>query len=230
MNRVKNRNMAPVNGWQYHQPQTGWDLAKNAPGAVWDFGGARDAIIAHRKANPRFGLSTDLKTVEDQLDETNALRMLSIPGADIYVQVDPSIPPKSAPQHQSGLQSVAGAVRNVAAGASVLVSWINSGAEAVPQELANKRAEVCATCPMNDSGDWTRLFTVPAQNAIRFSLSQRKDWNLSTPLDDRLHVCSACQCPLRLKIHMPLDKILAGMPKQSYAALAEFCWIKRKDA
>jgi len=215
--------MSPVNGWHYHQPQTGWDLQKNAPSAAWDFNGAVQAIIAHRKANPRFNLATDQKTVEDQLDETNALRMLSIPGADIYVQTDPAMLPKTMPRPLNQLQ-------NVAVGASTIVEWIASGAEAVPQELANKRAEICTTCPMNDTGDWTRLFTVHAQNAIMFALNQRRDWKLSTPFDDRLHVCSACSCPLKLKVHMPLERILAKLPKQSFGSLAEFCWIRKPNA
>lgn len=229
MNRVKNRNMSPVNGWQFYQPQTGWDLQKNAPSAAWDFNGAVQAIIAHRKANPRFNLATDPKTVEDQLDETNALRMLSIPGADIYVQEDPSIP-KSVPQHsQSGLGRVAGVVRNVAQGGFALVKWIASGAEAVPQELANKRAEVCTTCPMNDNTDLAAIFTVPAQNAIRFELNKRREWKLATPFDDRLHVCSACNCPIKLKLHMPIERIIKDMPKASFQNLESFCWIRTES-
>ncbi len=222
MNRVKNRNMSPVNGWHYHQPQTGWDLQKNAPSAAWDFNGAVQAIIAHRKANPRFNLATDQKTVEDQLDETNALRMLSIPGADIYVQTDPTQLPKTTPRPLQRLQSVA-------VGASTVVEWIASEEEAVPKELANKRAEICTTCPMNDPGGLMDRFTAYAQNAIRFALNQRKGWNLTTPFDERLHVCSACLCPIPLKIWMPLSRIRAKMPKESFASLAEFCWIRKSD-
>ncbi len=215
--------MSPVNGWQFHQPQTGWDLQKAAPQAVWDFGSAVTAIIAHRYANPRFKLATDRKTVEDELDSTNALRMLSIPGAEVYVQADPNALPKTV------LRPLGHKLQSAVAGANAIVSWISSGAEAVSQTLANERAEICATCPMNSGGDWMSLFTVPAQAAIRIAMNQRRDWKLGTPTDDRLHVCSACNCPLKLKVHMPIDLIKKNMPKEAYSNLASFCWIRENQ-
>ena len=154
--------------------------------------------------------------------------MLKIPGGEIYVQVDPNQPlPKQMPQHNQGLRSAVGAVSKVAAGVTALVSWIKSGAEAVPQEVANKHAEICASCPLNDRGDWTRLFTVPAQNAIRAAMSQRREWKLSTPSDDKLAVCSACNCPIPLKVWMPLQAITSKMPQESFNALHEACWIRQ---
>lgn len=224
MTRVKNRQMAPINGWQFFQPQTGWDLQKNSPQAAWSFDMAVDAIINHRKANARFGLSTDKNTVQEELDQTNALRMQAIPGGDNYIIVDPgAAPPKSEPR------TLSQKLHAVAVGANTIVLWLNSGAEAVAQDLANKRAETCSKCALNDSGDWTRHFTMPAQNAIRYAVSQRKEWNLSTPFDAKLNICSACLCPIPLKVHMPFKIIKDNIPKESFDALAPDCWIRAES-
>lgn len=117
-------------------------------------------------------------------------------------------------------------IRNVAAGSRILVEWIVSGAEAVAPELANQRAAVCASCPLNETGDWLRWFTVPVAAEIKKALDTKATWKLSTPSDDRLMVCGACSCPLKLKVHMPLDKFYDKMTDEAKNALAEGCWIR----
>ncbi len=229
MIRMKNRNQSPVNGWQFYQAQTGWDLIVANPQAQWDFNLAVQTIVAHRQKNPRFNLPTDQTAVANELDFTNAKRMQGITGADSYIQSDEAPVPKTSPQQHPGRLAVAGGVSRIVEGAKTIVEWIRSGNEAVPQELATSRAAVCAKCVKNDKGDWTALFTVPAQNAIRAALAQRRDWNLSTPHDAELHVCSACYCPLPLKVHMPIDDIMKRMPTESLNQLVPECWIRSES-
>lgn len=98
------------------------------------------------------------------------------------------------------------------------------------RNLAEQRAAVCAVCPLNQAGDWTALFTVPVSNTIRAVLGAIKGQGLTTTRDEALHVCSACACPMKLKVWCRLPHILNHMPAESKAALDPRCWITREAA
>jgi hypothetical protein len=177
----------------------------------------------HVAKNLQWDISHD--AMADRIDEWNAALCKSQGWTQYYVEGGtggPSFTPFPQRQHQSLLSKLSA----VGSGASTIVSWISSGAEAVAPELAEKRALVCAPCAMNQLGDLTSIFTVPVSNAIRAALNTRKDWKLSTSQDEKLFTCKACLCPIPLKIHMKLDAILPKMPKESFDALAENCWIR----
>src|SRR3990172_9731035 len=76
MARLKSRHAFPPYGWKFYQPQTRWELPGNL-----SFNGAVDAIIAHRKQFAPFlkqyKLSTEMKSVEDELDAFNAARCVA---------------------------------------------------------------------------------------------------------------------------------------------------------
>ena len=135
----------------------------------------------------------------------------------------------SVPFRTPSLSPIARA-RAVRAGVETIFQWIKDGSEAVAPELAERRAEICSTCPANKPGGWETWFTVPASNAIRATLERRKQLNLHTSLDDKLFTCGVCLCPLLLKVHLKLDRILAGMPQEQQDALAPQCWIRNRDA
>lgn len=115
-------------------------------------------------------------------------------------------------------------------GGATLVDWLESGAQAVPADQATERARICSECPLSDKGDWTRHFTGPVTEAIRVHLERRKSMQLSTPHDEVLGICSACLCPLKLKVHMPLANILDRMPDDVAQSLAPGCWILSESA
>lgn len=228
MTRVKNRRVAAVGGWQYHQPQTGWSLERNAPNAVWDFGAAVQAIIQHRKGNPRFNLSTDQATVENELDEHNALRMLSMPGAESYVDTTQATDPKHRPPLNPSSPNVVAASERVIGGAKIALEMFGQKGP-VSRDLAEKRAAVCVDCPANDKGDWTRWFTVPAAGIVRQMLSVVTGMKLKTSFDDRLVFCTACSCPLKSKVWAPLDHIKSHTPQEAIDHLDPRCWILKND-
>jgi len=95
----------------------------------------------------------------------------------------------------------------------------------VEQTLADSRAAICADCPKNDGGDFTAYFTEPIANKIRTQLEIRGDLQLRTPSDEKLTVCSACDCPLKLKVWVPLDHILAHTSPEVKTKLDPRCWI-----
>jgi len=217
------RSQTPPGGWQFHVPQTGW----SAPTPVAStFDQTVQLIIKHRLANPaitaKHNLSTDTTIVGKELEAFTRLR-LGLPADD----VPKTVPPRSLSAVVAG--AVAG-VSRVTEGAAPLIEWLDSGGQAVAPEISSVRASICATCPKNGAGDFTKWFTVPVSEAIRHELSKRQDLQLQTAFDDKLGVCSVCLCPLRLKCHSPIEIIAKHLKAERRAELPEFCWILKESA
>jgi hypothetical protein len=198
-------------------------LSFNAP--KWaSFNRIVDLVIAARLGNPRItqqnGWPTDRPSVEEEVDEFNAKHCEALGWTDFIIAGGGQQGPFSNRSNPFGQ------LPGVAAGAKILVEWIASGEEAVPIDVSESRAAICADCPKNEKGDWTRFFTVPVSNEIKKQLEKRRGWNLKTSRDAELHVCTACSCPIALKIHMKIDRILQNMPPESRANLHPKCWIK----
>lgn len=224
MARLKDRNRQIPNGMTFYQPETKW-----SPPPYASFWTIVDAVISHRQGNPwliqKNGWSTDREAVANEVDAFNAgicERMgwieYFLPGGSA-----PS-PPISLPP-LNPLQSL----RNVAAGAETLFDWLGEGATPVSNELAASRAAVCADCPQNKAGSLSDWFTERASNAILSQLEKRKELNLSTPSDGRLNICAACDCPLKLKVHVPLVNILKRIQPKAKARLDSRCWILKES-
>jgi hypothetical protein len=189
-------------------------------------------LIAARAANPalvkQFGWSLDYEAVANEVDESNAAHCIRNGWTNYVIGGDQGGAPAQVPFPRSrpAPPTLSQKLSNVAAGSEVIVEWVKSGAEAVPQEQANARAAICAVCPLNGKGGWESYFTVPASNAIRAALRHRGEFGLSTPYDDRLGVCEACSCPVALKCHTPFDKFYNHMTQQAKDGLDPACWIR----
>lgn len=114
------------------------------------------------------------------------------------------------------------------AGADTLVDWIASGAEAVPGEKSAERALVCSSCPKNGQGDLLSYFTRPAAEAIRRTVQRKLEMQLTTPSDDTLGICTVCDCPLKLKVHLPIENIGKKLAAVTRSELPEWCWIRKE--
>ena len=116
-------------------------------------------------------------------------------------------------------------VKKLAAGAALLMDWDESGRPPVDPSLAEQRASVCATCPKNSTDEISAWFTVPVSSAIKARLGRLHAMKLSTSHDDKLNVCSACLCPLRLKVWTPIDIIKSRLKPEMLNELDQRCWI-----
>lgn len=220
--QLKNLWQSVPNGFQYTQKETGWSLT------TWDFNELCRAVQKHRQSNPKFGLSLDLSDIESEVNQVNAQRMMTIPGAEIYVQnsggsVIASALGKTIPRR---LVVVAEKIGQLNAGRALLAEWKLSGYSPVDSQESNRRAQICSECPKNGTGDLTRWFTVPASERIRKEIEGLRDEKLTTEFDDKLGICEACLCPLKLKVHTPMPLILKHLSPQSRAELDPRCWIK----
>lgn len=215
-------------GLKFYQPETRFN-ANN----VHSFNTLVDQVVAMRKANPalvaKHGWSTDWNTVADEVDAFNAAICERMGWTD-FINQPQSAPPTPkfkalSPLAEKQLSAAAATVKKVWQGVKTLNDWIESGEPAVPTELSQSRANTCVACPMNGKGGLEEWFTKPAAAAIKLQLGKLEDRKLSTTVDDKLNVCTACLCPLRLKVHTPLTFITPNMGEETRRALDPGCWI-----
>jgi len=222
MYRLKNRQTGIPQAIRFHQPELNWT---SRPGSFENIVGQ---IIRVRLGNPHYlqkhGWATDHDAVADELDAYMA-RVCLDNGWTKYVQAGES----DAPPPTRARPSLRRSAGNAAAGASVLVRFINNSSEAVSRDVSERRATVCAVCPQNKSGDLSSFFTVPVSNAIRAALNLKRDMKLETSKDQSLGVCLACGCPLRLKLHLPIRMIAEGLTAESRLELDSKCWIPDEE-
>lgn len=201
--------------------------------SYWDFETLVANVIARRKANPRFGLSTNFNDVRLEVDIQIATRVSRMPNTDSYWYEDNGgggIAPVFPVAHRNAPLSVAGTVKAVTAGIGVLTEWLGSGAEPVPMELANQRASICVSCPQNNTAKnvWD-YFTDSAASLIRKQIEIKNELTLTTQDDARLGTCEACTCVLKLKVHTPMSHILSHTSEEVRGRLDARCWVLSQD-
>jgi hypothetical protein len=228
MARLNNRMRQIPFGLKYYEPAARFSTTQGS------FNNIVDQVVAMRKANPalcaKHGWSTDWNSTAEDVDAFNAaicermgwLEFISQPAAG-----PPPAPKLKAlsPLAEKQLSAAASKVKKVWQGVKTLNDWIESKTPAVPAELSQKRAETCVACPLNGKGGLEEWFTKPAAAAIKVQLGKVADRKLSTTLDEQLNVCTACSCPLRLKVHTPLEFITSNMGDDTRRSLDPKCWI-----
>ena len=209
-------------GWQFRQAVTGW----TNPAAMIGKSASIEAIRKHRIANlaiaQKHNLSTDPVTIEKELVAFQVARAALPPD-----QLPTSFFAPSRSSLPARVSAAAVGIRIAAQGTAVVLDWLTSGGSPVAQELADKRASICAECPKNVEGSW--YTTAPAE-LIKSTLEARKDLKLETPSDADLKSCDTCKCLLRLKVWCPLSHILSKSKPDILAAFPSNCWIAKRDA
>lgn len=215
------RSQFPPGGWQFYQPQTGW----NAPSPKSStFDQTVVLIIKHRLANPallvKHKWSTDPASVANELETYTRMR-LGIPASP------KSTPPAvSAPPMPGAVQASVAAVKKLAAGVAVLMDWEESGLPPEPPDVSEARAVICSDCPKNDKyKSITEFFTVPTAAMIKRRFERLQAMKLTTTRDNELNVCQACLCPLQLKVHTPAELIKKRLKPEQKVELDPRCWI-----
>lgn len=231
MLRLKSRNHCPIGGFIVAIPQ----ISKDAK-TFWSFRTAGDALWDLIQGNPGAhtrwpNLPSSRQACDDYVDEHNAQRMLTIPGGTEYIITDASLTPKALPPlWQAGAHpnspGVAAGVNRLTAGAAIIKDMFGDDGPTTRVE-ATARAKICVNCNYNErQGDWTRWFTAPASAIIRKSLEIVHDMRLSTEHDKDVHYCTACSCPLKIKLFARMDHINAHMSEEVRSKLPDWCWAK----
>lgn len=217
-----NRHRIPPGGWSFRQPETNWSIPTPI---AWTFDQAVQYIIKHRKQNPaitaKHNLATSVEAVGTELEKYTRKR-LGLPEEQAQVGF-------RVPSSQNAAAAVAGdwstKPRQIGTGVATLGDWLGDGANPVGHELSDQRANICCDCPQNKRGDWLSLFTKPVAELIRRQIEERKQLRLATSKDEALGVCDACGCPLKLKVHVPLENITKKLKPQDREKLDARCWI-----
>jgi hypothetical protein len=112
----------------------------------------------------------------------------------------------------------------------VLTSWLEDGGQVVAAELAQKRGEVCAKCPLNVAGLWWEKYSKePIAATIKLWLERKNEMQLGVPSEENLFMCKACGCCVRLKIWEPLKYITAHTEQSVMDKYDSNCWIKTES-
>lgn len=118
-----------------------------------------------------------------------------------------------------------GEITRILSGVPGLLDWYRSGRAAVAPEQSTARAGSCVACPKNSDAPLTEWFTEPVSAALRKEIEKRADYHLQTPYDACLGICTACFCPLKTKVHEPIDLVLKHLTPEVECNLWERCWI-----
>jgi len=227
MPRLADRKRLPHGGLRWYEPATNWFPTPHA-----SFDETVRQIVEHRQKNrhlaERHGWSLDPRQVALELDSFNTKVCMEMNWREYIASDNPPEAPES--KHPGGFTAsqITGslsAVKRLAAGAALLMDWEESGLPPVPKELAESRAVVCVTCPKNSKEELSAWFTLPVSSAIKSRLQRLHSLNLTTPYDERLNVCAACLCPLKLKIWTPIELIKKRLKPEVMAELDPQCWI-----
>jgi hypothetical protein len=227
---LANRQLQIPGGFKFYIPELKWQ-----PRPYQSFDQLVQQVIAVRGGNPQLTAknkwSTDYNTVASEVDAFNARVCEQMGWNNYIIQASGAPPPpKSKPPSASDqklLAAAAGAAKKIWAGVRTLNDWLDSGTPAVPQVLADARAATCAACPLNGPGDFTQWFTKPAAEAIQRQLTKLEGRKLSTASDGAINICEACLCPLKLKVHAPMQYIAPHVSEEVLRELAKGknCWI-----
>lgn len=215
------RHTFPSHGWQFFDPALKW----NAPSPMGNtFDQTVELIIKARLKNPalvaKHKLATDRENVGNELEAFTRARLGMGP-------VD--FPKSSPPSLSAAAAGAVAAVKKIAAGASLLFEWEESGIPPVSKEQADKRAHVCSICPRNQPGHLTKYFTEPISKRYAEKFQKLHAMKLVTSDHEKLGVCTACLCPLALKAFAPLSLILSHLRPDSRTELVPECWILSEE-
>lgn len=118
---------------------------------------------------------------------------------------------------ETGIQNVSGIHwKRVGRFLSTMAAWFTTnGLQTIPQEEAERRASICAGCPLNVGMTGCGVCRVALQG-IRVAVL-----DAHTSQDEKLNACGVCGCDNKLQVHAPLAAL---RPSGSPLAYPNWCW------
>jgi hypothetical protein len=98
-----------------------------------------------------------------------------------------------------------------------LAAWVKAGFDVAPQEEAERRAAICAVCPLNVGMAGCGVCRT-ALKAGRDALMQTR-----TSQDAKLEACGVCGCDLKTSVHVPINILRTD---REFLAYPDWCWKK----
>lgn len=138
-------------------------------------------------------------------------------------QLCDSIPPEWCDHAEDALKvNTRFTLSDLRDGMKAFFAIAKSGFNFVEQEEADRRAYICAGCPLNVSvegcGNCNKI-----AGLIVGDVAQRK-----TPYDNKLRACAVCHCNCAAAVHFPMAALETTDTPEKQAGYPEFCWRKRE--
>lgn len=189
---VKKPDVTANGNWRYTQPETGMKFTEIVYAVLLS------KVIKHRKAN---NLPFDLSSFEDELCKQINDNSVCAEG----MRGKPVPRPKRT------------TIDDAAAFISVAGEWMK-GREFVPQEEAERRAEICAACPENQRVEGCSGCRNLVGRLTQL-LGRRK-----TKQDSKLQGCRVCGCSNVAQVHIPMEALSKGI--KADMQFPDNCWKK----
>lgn len=191
MLHILNKERCAPGGWQYRQPETGYVMRS----IVW--GDLARRVASHRVAN---GIA--LKPGWESELENDVCEQAGYDGRVCQFVENP------APRRGVRLDDVLNFLR-------VAARWLPKR-EWVAQEEAERRAAICAKCPLNVKVDGCTTCRNLVKDVAEFLGSR------TTPQDSELEACGVCGCSNKAQVHLPMDALARGVTADM--EFPEWCW------
>ncbi len=181
MATLKHRNTQPPGGFSYYQKDTRYLLKGDSLGEL------TDRVVRHRKY--RNLLPTDAETVQLEIERQICTRLGS------YHCRAEGTEDEWVPIENHGPLVTLSAITGFSAAA---LEWIKTGHELVPIEEANRRRDICISCPLNSPVGGCKCSAF--YNLVSSIVPRERQ------LED-LYVCHACACSLQAKANLPMNVV-----------------------
>jgi hypothetical protein len=195
---LKNQMLAPPGGWKYYQDETGYWI-----NAITEETLVR-RVAAHRHNNQLAPVKAPHETLAAEIEDWICQRMT----------------PRNQSRHcDMGVRHVSGVVWSAVVDfLKSNLAYFASGQEQVTQDEAERRASICATCPLN--------VPVVGCGACAAAIKEYRTKIAGvqgTKVDGQLRACGICKCDLKTIVHFPLATLRAKGDNN----FPDWCWQKR---
>jgi hypothetical protein len=189
---IVNKEMCAPGGWRYRQPETGYVMQS----IVWEELVRR--VASHRVAN---GIAVapgwEVRLEHDVCEQAQH-------GGRVC-QYTTDATAANRPVNRSDVLNFL----------RVAANWLPNR-EWVPQEEADRRAGICAKCPLNIKADGCASCRNLVGEVVEF-LGAR-----TTSHDRELEACGVCGCSNKAQVHIPMTALAKGVSADM--AFPEWCW------
>lgn len=111
--------------------------------------------------------------------------------------------------------------RKIPDGVKHITEWLGAGGTVCGVDEAQKRADICKTCPKNEKGF---VVTTAVAMAIKKHLELKNHLKLRVQGEKKLNTCKVCGCVLRLIIWEKIELIRSQMSEEERSATPSHCW------
>lgn len=125
-------------------------------------------------------------------------------------------------------------LKNDMTATALLADWLGATGIPVHQMVADFRANRCIygdngePCPCNVEPNWWDRVKSKIADWIKGELEVKNNMNLKAAEEDKLMMCSACGCCLKLKVWTPTIHLKNHIDRKVLDKTPDYCWMKKE--